>query len=116
MEGDGATPKVTNLTDDACVNLLEERLDDDVKSGIVRVASSEDFARLDAGDLHGAVDGLAATMDEDGAHADGFHEDDVLQRGVQGIGVFHGAAAQLDDGQAVAKVADVTERLDEGFG
>src|SRR5262249_42202157 len=47
---------------------------------------------------------------------DGGHEDDVLQRGAQGVGVFHGAAAHFDDCNLVAEGSDVAERFDEGFG
>ena len=68
------------------------------------------------GGAHGPVDRLAAAVDQHRPQADGLHEDDVLQGGVQGGGVFHGAAAELDHGAAAAEGADVVERLDERFG
>ena len=91
----------------------QQDADDDGQRGVVGVAAALDLARLQAGGGHGPVDRLAAAVDQDRPHADGLHEDDVLQRGPQGVGVFHGAAAELDDRQPVAEGADVAEGLDQ---
>ena len=101
---------------DAGVDLVEQDADDDGERGVVGVAAALDLARLEAGGGHGPVDRLAAAVDEDRPQADRLHEDDVLQRGLQGVGVFHGAAAELDDRQPVAERADVAEGLDQDFG
>ena len=115
MQGNSAAAEVPNLPHNSGVDLVEEYLDDDAEGGVISVAAAEDFSGLDAGDIHGPVDGLSAAVNEDGPHSDRFHEDDVLQRGVQGVGIFHGAAAQLDHCKAITKGADVTQRLDQSF-
>ncbi len=101
---------------DEAVGFLGQDADDDVQRGVVGEAAALDLARLQAGRGHGPVDGLAAAVDEDGTQADRLHEDHVLERGFEGGGVFHRAAAQLDDRQLIAEHADVAAGLDEGFG
>ena len=70
---------------------------------------------LDPGS-HGAIDWLAAAVYEHGAQPDRRHEDDVLKRGLERLGFLHGAAAELDDDDAIAELADVAERLDQRLG
>src|SRR5262249_20111255 len=53
---------------------------------------------------------------EDRPHPGRLHEHDVLQGGAQGIGVLHGAAAELDDREPIAEPADVAEGFDQGVG
>ena len=92
---------------------FKQHADDDGERGVVGVAAAQHLARLQAGLGHGPVDRLAAAVDQDGPHADRLHEDDVLQRGLERLGVLHGAAAELDDRQPIAELADVAERLDQ---
>ena len=46
---------------------------------------------------HGTADGRSAAMDQDGPHADRFHEDDVQQKVGHRALVFHDTATELDD-------------------
>src|SRR5439155_9044310 len=98
------------------VDLVAQDLDHDAERGVVGDAATLKLFGRQAGGGHRAIDRLAAAVDQDGPQADGLHEHDVLQGGVQGGGVFHGATAELDHGAAAAEGADVVERLDERFG
>ena len=86
VQADGPAAELADLRDDAGVDLLEQDADDDRQRGVVGVAAALDLARLQTGRGHGAVDRLAAAVDQDRAHADRLHEDDVLQRGRRASG------------------------------
>src|SRR5262249_33681347 len=110
---DGPPAQPADLRLDAGVDLFQQDADDDVERVVVGVAAALALTRFQAGLGHGAVDRLAAAVDQDGPHADRLHEDDILQRGPQRLGVFHGAAAEFDDRQLVAETANVAEGLDQ---
>ena len=59
---------------------------------------------------------LAAAVDDDGAHADGMHEDDVGEDFAELVVVVHEGAAELDDDEFFIEPLDVAEGLDEGVG
>src|SRR5262245_27586828 len=52
-------------------------------------------------------------MYQDWPQADGGHEDDVFEGRLERIGFFHRAAAEFDDDQPIAKLANVAERFNE---
>ena len=110
VQADGPAAELADLRTMSALISCEQDADDDVERGVVGVAAAVDLARLEAGGGHGAVDRLAAAVDQDGPQADGRHEDDVLQGGAQGVGVFHGAAAELDDRQPVAEACGCSSR------
>jgi len=62
------------------------------------------------------VDGLAAAVDEDGSHADGFEEDHVGEELLDGEFILERAAPQLDDHDAVPKLSDPAHGFDEDVG
>src|SRR5262249_31078641 len=85
MQADGAAAELPNGGDDAGVDFVDEDADDDLQRGGVGVAAALDLAGDEAGGGHGAVDRLAAAVDEDWAQPDGGHEDDILKGGLQGV-------------------------------
>ena len=58
----------------------------------------------------------AAAVDHHRPHADGLHEDDVQQQMDHRPIVFHDAAAELDDGDFAAELADPREGFDQDVG
>ena len=84
--------------------------------GVVGVAAALDELRLEAGGVHRPADRRAAAVDDDRPHADRFHEDDVEQQVPQGVCVLHHAAAELDDRDLVAELADPAQGLDQHVG
>ena len=84
--------------------------------GGVGVAAPLDEPRLEARGVHGPTDGRAAAVDHDRPHADGFHEHDVDQQVAQGVDVVHHAAAELDDRDLVAELADPAQGFDQDVG
>ena len=83
---------------------------------LVGVAAALDEPRLEVRLGHRPADRGAAAVDDDRPHADGFHEHDVEQQVVERLGVLHDAAAELDDGDLVAELADPAHRLDQDVG
>ncbi len=84
--------------------------------GVVGVAAALDEPRLEAGLVHRPADRRPAAVDDDRPHADRFHEHDVEQQVPQRVGVLHDAAAELDDRDLVAELADPAQRLDQHVG
>lgn len=86
--------------------------------GFVGDALTLEEAGLEAGFFHGAGDGFAAAVDDDGVHFDGFEEDDIAgDSGADGgvIGV-HEAAAVFHDESGAAIFLDIGERFEQRFG
>ena len=101
---------------DPFVGFVAQHLLDDFERGVVGVAAAVDEAGFDAGGVHGPADGRSAAMHHDGPHADRFHEDDVDQQVPQGGFVFQHAAAELDDRNLVAELANPAQGFDQDVG
>ena len=66
--------------------------------------------------FHGLRDGLAATVHDDGIHADDLQQHDVAHDVGAQLLVDHGRAAVLDDDGLASDVLDPRQRLDEHLG
>ena len=73
-------------------------------------------AGFEPGRVHRPADGRAAAMHDDGPHADRLHEDDVDEQVPQGRFVFQHAAAQLDDRNLIAELANPAQGFDQHVG
>ena len=62
-------------------------------------------------------DGFAAAVDDYRFHADRFHKDDIPHGFFDQVGIFHGAAAELDNNDFVPELLNVGQcfRQDIGF-
>ncbi len=117
VQADGPAAEAANLGDDAGVDLVQQHADDDVQGGVVGVAAALDLARLQAGRRpwpdrsvcrrRGPAPAACPTVSMKTTSCS------VASRAG---GVFHGAAAELDDRQPIAERADVAEGFDQGFG
>ena len=95
------------------VDLVVEHVVDDFDGFFAGVAQSVDEADRDVLLPEFGGDGLAAAVDDDGADADRFEQDDVAHGAFDEAGIFHGAAAELDHHDRVAEFLDVRQRFDE---
>src|SRR5439155_12722308 len=106
--------------DDFGVDFARQDLLDHVHGCLVRHAQAPDEVGLQAGGVHGARDGLAAAVDDDGVDADGFEKHDVARHAVahQRIGRIHETAAVFHDERLAAETLDIRQRLEQhvGFG
>ena len=84
--------------------------------GVVGVAAALNEAGRQAGGVHRPADRRPAAVHDDRPHADRFHEHDVDQQVPQGVDVVHHAAAELDDRDLVAELADPAQRFDQHVG
>src|SRR5439155_22212284 len=73
-EADGSAAELTNLRLEIGVDFVKDA-EDDGERVIIGVAAALHLAWLESRAGHGSVDGLAAAMDQERAHADRFHED-----------------------------------------
>ena len=101
---------------DCFVDLARQYTLDNGERSIVRESSPLNEPRFDVGVGHGSRNGRAAAVDDNRPHADRFHEHNVDQQVAQRFLVLHDAAAQLDDGHAVAKPANPAQGLDQHVG
>ena len=102
--------------DDEAVDVAAENVLGDGEGAFVGVAPALDELGLQAGFFHGIGDRLAAAVDDDGAHSDGLHEDDVGEDFAELVVVVHERAAEFDDDDFFVEALDVAEGLDEGLG
>ncbi len=63
--------------------------------------------------FHGIGDRLAAAVDDDGAHPDRLHEDDVGKDFAELVIIVHERAAELDDDDLLIEALDVPERFNQ---
>ena len=116
VERHGAAAVFLDLRREVVVEFGGKHLLDDVERGLIGVATALYESRLDAHLIHRTADRLAAAMNDHHAHAERRHEDDVEQEMAERIGVLDDAAAQLDDGGGVAKLADPPQGFDQRVG
>ena len=116
LSGAERPPSSSISVGDPFVGFVGQHLLDDVARGVIGIAASLDEARLQPGRVHGPADGRSAAMNHHRTHADRFHEHDVEQQVPQGVGVFHHAAAQLDDRDLVAELANPSQGFDQDVG
>lgn len=116
IEVHGAAAESFDFLGEVFVDFAGEDPFDDGESLRIGDAAAFDPGGLDLGFFHGFVDGRSAAVDDDGAHADGFHEDDVEQDMVHGGGIFHEATTEFDDGCFSAEAANPPHCLDQGIG
>ena len=105
--------ELLDLRGDRFVDLAGQHALDDLQRRIIRVPPALDEPRLDLRLLHRPRNRRPAAVHDDRPHADRFHEHDVDQQVPQRLGVLHHAAAELDDRDLVAELADPAHRLDQ---
>ena len=115
-EGHGLAAEDVEGVDDEAVDVGAEDVLGDGEGAFVGVAAALDELGLQAGFFHGVGDGLAAAVDDDGAHADGLHEDDVGEDFAELVIVVHEGAAEFDDDDFFVEALDVAEGFDERLG
>ncbi len=115
---DGLAAKGVDLGHDLRVDHAGESLLDNLDRLIVGDAHAIDELRLQARLGHGLRDRLAAAMYNHRVDAHGFEEHDIAQEGIYLHGVFHRAAADLDQKRAAAEALHVGQGFKEygGFG
>ena len=116
VERHGAAAEIFDLFGDLLAGFVGQNFLDDFERGVVGIAAALDESRDQPGGIHGATDGRATAVNDDRPHADAFHEDDVDEQMPQGVGIFHHAAAELDDGDLIAEAADPAEGFDQHVG
>ena len=116
LSGAARPPKRSISVGDPFVGFVAQHLLDDFQRGVVGVAAAVDEAGLEPGRIHRPADGRSAAVDHHGPHADRFHEDDVDQQVPQGGFVFQHAAAELDDRDLVAELANPAQGFDQHVG
>lgn len=116
IEVHGAAAESFNFLGEVFIDFAGEDTFDDGEGLGIGNATAFDPGGLDLGFFHGFVDGGTATVDDDGSHADGFHEDDVEQDMVHGGGIFHEATTEFDNGCFSTEAANPPHCLDQGIG
>ena len=114
-DADGLASKLVDRLDDLGVDVVGEHVLDDTDGRFAGNAQAVDKPRLDARLAHLRGDRLAAAVDQDRVDADRFQEHDVAQQPVDGVFIFHRAAAVFDDEKLAAIFLHERERLNEGF-
>jgi hypothetical protein len=102
------------------IDFAGEDLIDDLDGRGIGDALALDEGGFEAGFFHGAGDGFAAAMDDDGIDFDGLEEDEVTGDALAdgGVGRIHETAAVFDDESGAAELLDIGKRFEEclGFG
>jgi len=102
------------------VDFPGEHLVGNLRRGLAGHALSLKEGCLEAGFFHGARDGLAATVDDNGIDFDRFQEHDIPRDTVAHfrVGRIHEAAAVFDDESGAAEALDVGQGFQQrvGFG
>ena len=96
-QADGAAAELDEPGDDDGIDLVIEHVLDDADRLLIGHAQAIDEARLQPGLAHPLGDRLAAAVDQHRVDADGFEEDDIAQKTLDDVLVFHRAAAVFDD-------------------
>ena len=116
VESLGSPSEVVDSINDSPVDSSSEDTFDNFEGWIVGVTSPLDPFGFEAGFCHTTADRRSSAVNDDRAHADGFHEDHVEEQTRHGFLVFHDAAAELDDGDLSAEFADPLHGFDKGVG
>src|SRR5579872_4602369 len=95
-QADGPAPQLMDKTDQFLIDGAREDLFDHLHRGLVGHPKAVHETGFDAQRLDRPGNVLAAAMDDDGPHADEFHEDDVLESASKCRVTRPGAPAVLD--------------------
>ncbi len=116
VQGHGFAALRVDGVDDEFVDVIAEDVFGNGEGAFIGVAAPLDELGLEAGFFHGVGDGFAAAVNDDGAHADSLHEDNVGEDFAELFIGVHEGASDLDDDDFFIEALDVGEGFNEGVG
>ena len=116
VDAPGFAAERFQFLDDLLIHFVVEDLLDDADGILVGDPEALLEDGPEAGFLHPLGNRLAAAVDQHGPEADALHERDVLEHVLDALGVFHGAAAKLNDDGIAPEPLDIGQGLDQDIG